>query len=212
MYCTLIFLVACIDGFSQEITHRHAIAHLKQNVAYIGVANPLAAVVEGYMCDGIIVTTDNGKLEVGENGCSYVLYPHSPGIATITIVAKGKPNKVLGSSKFRVKHIPAPDAIVGGLNGEKIKKNVLRAQIGIIAELIGFDFDIRYMITEYTVTILSKESYFTESCTDPRFPMEVKQAFDHVKTNDVVVFSNIKCKSPNGRIQDLRPIEFVVVD
>ena len=86
------------------------------------------------------------------------------------------------------------------------------AQIGIIAELIGFDFDIRYEIVEYTVTILSKEYYFTESCTDSRFSKKVKQAFDLVEANDVVLFSNIKCKSPDGRKQDLRPLEFLVID
>lgn len=186
------------------------VANTKQNVIYLGVPNPIDVAVEGYKCKDLTVTTDNGKLEGTDDKCSYDHYPEKAGRANIIVTEKKSGNK-LGIVEFRVKYIPEPVAMVAGKQGGAISKNVLRAQVGITSVLLGFDFDARFVVERFTISIIRKgKSFYVEECTNPKFTDSTKNAFDKLADGDKIIFTDIVCRGPDSRSRRLQPIEFIV--
>jgi hypothetical protein len=203
---TFALLLCSIFSYSQKCV----VANIKENVVYIGIPNPLDIAVEGYKCKDITVTTDNGRLETTDNDCSYSLYPTDAGTTYIILIER-KSEKQLGKLPFRVKHIPEPVAIVAGKQGGAITKSIMKVQIGIAAVLLGFDFDARFMVTGFTISIIRKsKSLYTEECSNARFTDNTKSAFNTLEDGDKIVFSNITCKGPDSRTRQLQPIEFII--
>lgn len=204
----IVFVACSYAGFSQG----YVISNPKENVIYIGIPNPLNVAVEGRYCKDIVLSTDNGKIEAAEEKCSYTIYPENAGKTEIVIKDKRK-HTIIGSVDFRTKYIPDPVAMVGGKNGGEIRKSILRVQLGITAILQNFDFDARFAISGFTMTILrSDRTVFSKTCEGALFPQEIRNAFEMLQTNDRVLFSDISCKAPDGRARRLQPIEFRIID
>lgn len=205
---TCVLLLNSLFSYSQKCV----VANAKENVVYIGIPNPLDIAVEGYKCKDITVTTDNGRVETTDNDCSYSLYATNPGVTYIILIER-KSKKQLGKLPFRVKHIPDPVAIVAGKQGGAITKSIMKVQIGITAVLLGFDFDARFMVTGFTVSIIRKsKSLYTEECSNARFTDSTKNTFNTLEGGDKIVFSNITCKGPDQRERQLQPIEFIIAE
>lgn len=190
---------------------RFAISNARQNILYVGIPNPLEVAVEGYKCKSLTVTTDRGTIEAFQDECGYMVNVDTPVKTNITITDKRSKRKI-GVMEFRVKHLPDPIALVGTKHGGDIKKNILKVQLGVVAELWGFDFDARFIVTGFTVTILRESNcIFRKQCTGTMFPPEVTVAFGSLETDDVVIFSGMTYKGAaiNGR---LAPIEFRIIE
>lgn len=189
------------------------IANQKQNIIYVGVPNPMSVAVNGKWCKDFILTTNNGRIEKTPiDDCSYDLFPATVGKASLIILSK-KDRKELGRMEFRAKRIPDPVAMVGGKNGGEIRKNILKAQIGIIAVLTQFDFDARFIVEQFTITLLhTGKPIFTRECTGARFPPEVIRSFDRLQAGDQVLFTEMTYRGPDGRTNGLLPVEFRIVE
>ena len=76
---TVILLMVSYVSFGQSIS----IASSKNNELYMGIENPLEAVVESMKCSSFFITTDNGK--ISGKDCNYVITPNKYGYTNIFV-------------------------------------------------------------------------------------------------------------------------------
>jgi hypothetical protein len=183
-----------------------ALAADKMNVFYVGIDNPITIVVENSSTKSLIIKTTNGKV-TGKNG-QYIFRSETVGGAEILVYKKMNHKLIkLGSGYFRIKTIPLPIFKIG--SGRRIvSKYELTSQQFVRAELEGFEFDSKFSIESFTVCIVPSDTckYSTIKNIGGKINDEIRNEFQMLKENDVVVFKNIFAKTPAGIEVDLLPI------
>jgi gliding motility-associated protein GldM len=188
----------------------------KMNVFYLGIPNPISVSSPGIASQNLEVTTTNGRIEkIGEE---FTVIPSKLDplgkITSITVTAitpgTGE-RRPMGSLPFRVKEVPPPVATVAGLNGGNLKKEDLMAELGIIAELKDFDFDLKFKITQFDVTIGGAGTYTKlYKATGNRFTQEQKDQFAKLPTGSMIFIDNIIAKGDDGSNRPLSTISFKI--
>ncbi len=195
--------------FAYEVGQKSvAVAADKMNVFYVGVDNPVTVSAAGIETSKLKVSAPGlGIKKTGKS--SYVVHPTRPMKEAYIIVTGGdKPVK----KKFRVKKIPDPVPMMGTgptARGGRIGSGTMKAQPGIRAELVGFDFDARCKIQGYEFTYQKKRQ-------DPvpiivkgeRFSPQAKRMVMAAKPGDVYYFDKIKARCPGDKAG--RPIGSMV--
>jgi len=181
------------------------------NVFYIGVDNPVAISVPGVGQDQIHASMTNGRLIRGKYKNfpgSYIAHPQAAGkIAKITVSATVNGKKMTFPARpFRVKNVPNPVAKVAGIKEGSIRLAVLKAQQGVIAEMENFDFDLRFKVTSFRVSINDKGFVIDQDSKNNIFTAAQKSLFNKVRRNNQVIIQNIKAVGPDGKPRKLSPI------
>jgi gliding motility-associated protein GldM len=174
------------------------------NVFYTGVQNPVDVSVPGVDQSKISVSMTNGTIRKGKTKKfrgSYIVIPKVAGKnANITVSAEVNGQKrTFKPVTFRVKPVPPPVAKIAGKKGGTIKLNVLKAQKGVAADLENFDFDIRWTVTSFRVSISDKGFIIDRDAKNNMFTSEQKKLFSRLRPNDQVIIQDIKAKGPDGR-------------
>jgi len=181
----------------------------KMNVFYVGVDNPVSLSAPGFSADRVRATMTNGKLI--KRGGNYIARPNLPfKPAQIRVEAKfGNGWRHLRTVDFRVKEIPNPVAKVADMTGGKIKRNLLLAQFGVEAVMEGFDFDLEFKITGFTVSTIGKGGFTIDkpSKSDSFTPAQ-KRMIKSARRNQKIYIEDIKAKGPDGSIRSLPAIVF----
>ncbi|HET6555722.1 MAG TPA: gliding motility protein GldM [Prolixibacteraceae bacterium] len=190
------------------------ISPTKMNVFYLGVANPIEVSVPGVASENLSVSGTN--LRVEKRGDGYVVYPSKVDVAgkntTVTVTAKMNGEiRSMGTEKFRVKEVPPPLATVGGKNGGVLRKEDLLSEEGIFADLIDFDFDLKYKVTQFEITF-SGNTGFVKSykANGNRFTTEQKDQFAKLTQGSAIIIDNITARGDDGRERPLSPISFKI--
>ena len=175
------------------------------NVFYTGVDNPVDISVPGVDQSKISVSMSNGRIRKGRHPRfrgSYIVNPTRVGTdANITISAEvNGQRRTFAPVKFRVKPVPPPVAKIAGKKGGPIQLNVLKAQRGVAAELENFDFDIKWTVTSFRVSINDKGFMIDRDAKSNTFTPQQKQLFNQLRKNDQIVFQDIKAKGPDGKV------------
>ena len=186
-----------------------AIAPVAMNVLYIGVDNPLHIAISGVPADKVSATINQGTLTKISEG-AYIARPARPGEATIKVFAEIDGQGIEGTMDFRVKLIPVPVATVGGRTGGNIVKNDLLSQRGIVADLGDFLFDVRFVVTQFDVSVSTSEGSRTESSNSQTFTDAQKALINDLKLGERVFFTNIKVRGPDSGVKDLRDVVFTI--
>lgn len=114
------------------------------------------------------------------------------------------------SSSIETKSANGFQASVGGKRGGTIQKGALKAQGGVGCYFIGEGFEFPCAVTGFTVTIWrDKESTFSYTATGNLFNSEIRNAFNSLKNNDRVLFSEITGKAGDNKIK-LASLEFII--
>ncbi|MEP7373792.1 MAG: GldM family protein [Chitinophagaceae bacterium] len=167
--------------------------------AYVGAENSLSCTVEGISCKYVILSTDNGTMI--KDRCNYYIFkPNHVADSKITVSKKvRKRSRKIGEFFIRVRTIPDPVAVVGGLHGGSISKGALRAQTGIGAGSPPYlSIDIHYSVKSFSITIIrNRELFFFKSCDGNLFNDEIQNAFKQLQTDDIVIFSSIMVQLPD---------------
>jgi hypothetical protein len=210
---TLLFFLLSLFYLQQCDAQRAVVAHLRMNVAYIGVFNDLRIAVPGYNCDEFEVTTDNGEIERSEEDCTLYHYlPLKTGYVHIIIKVKRPEGKIIDSVEFRVRDIPNPTPRLGGYEGGILRKKYLLASMGMSAGL-KVDFDFRFIIQKYSVAILrNNKTIFTSNYTGPYFSDGLKEEFKNLKQGDKLLFYDITTKAVSGDELELSTMEFTIIE
>jgi gliding motility-associated protein GldM len=175
----------------------------KMNVLYIGVPNPMSVSAPGVATADIKLSMSGGSLS--GSGGHYIAKVSTMGMAKITV--SGAKGMVLGSSEFRVKRIPDPKAVFAGKSGGNTSAANLRAQDAVFAKLEGFDFDAKFNITRFSLTVVRpRADAFQASTTGNQLSSSMRTAMGNITPGTQVIFSEIIAVGPDGTQRGLDPI------
>ncbi|MFZ4400282.1 MAG: hypothetical protein ACOYO1_09625 [Bacteroidales bacterium] len=135
-----------ITTFTVNAQH-FVVSNSKENTLYLGIENPMQAMVEKMKCGTFILSTDNGKI-IDKQNCRYIARRDSIGVAILEIrKVKGRDTTIIGKAFFNVKEIPKPIATIAGKRSGIIDKKLLIASGGILNHFENFDFDLLIPVT-----------------------------------------------------------------
>lgn len=185
----------------------------KMNVFYRGVDNPLSVSVSGYIDKNIAASTTNGALSKSADG--YVMRPgkESEAIVSATVTNPDGTKKSMPGIKFRVKNVPNPQPFFGGksINDETIKKAELTAAAGVIAKMIDFDFDLKFEIVEFKLTMIVSGTPIEKMTKGPAVSGDMKEMLAKAKPGQKVFIEGIKARGPDGTVRNLGALSFKVL-
>ncbi len=186
----------------------------RMNVFYRGLDNPFNVGGGGIPQEDLEITMTNGTVQ--KRGDGYIIKPNEideQGLrTTVSVYASiGGERRLMGSSNWRVKRVPDPVAHVAGQAGGNIRKERLLVEDGVLAVLEDFDFDFKYVVTQFRVEVSSAGGYvnFFESSSN-RFTAEQKDQFRRLNPNSLIYIANIKARGDDGTTRDLAPISFKI--
>lgn len=206
---SICFLVSCLNSLSQEII----LSNPRCNKFYAGIDNPLNAMVEGYPCRSLILTTDNGSIE--KISCYYSFHPAKFGVAKIQIKIKnGNTFKKIKEVTLYIDNFPLPIADVGGLSGGKIRRGALATQQGVAASAEPcLGFELNYDVESFITVIIRKDAVaFSQKNNGNVFEKETSEALKYLQKDDTVLFTKIACKGPDNIGWTLKPLEFLIIE
>jgi len=185
-----------------------AISPVKMNVLYLGVDNPLIIAVSGVPAEKVSATISQGTL-IRLSGSEYIARPANRDEATVNVFAEIDGQKQsMGSMAFHIKTIPIPVATIAGQSGGNIEKSVLELQKCLLVDL-GGDFDLRFEITQFHVSISTPEGERSMPSNSSDFTDAQMTLLSSLTKGQRVIFSNIKARGPFGVI-DLRDMVFSI--
>lgn len=181
----------------------------KMNVFYLGVDNPVSVSVPGVPGDKVFPSISNGSIR--KIGNSYIVNPAHQGTATVNVIAEidGK-RKSMGSMDFKVKEIPPPIPKVANRKSGTVEKNILLAQMVVLADLENFDFDAKFTVTEFNVS--AAIGGFTQDAPTKgnKITEAQKEIIRKVLKGTRLLFTNIRAVGPDGKTRDLNDIVFKI--
>lgn len=184
-----------------------AVAPVKMNVLYIGVENPVDIAVSGYNPEDISVSINNGLIK-NVNG-TYMVYPKTPGFATISVFAK---NVKVKEAEFRVKLFPDPIAKVAGrMRGNISKTDLLKAEC-VTADLENVDFDVIFKVIEFEIFADIRGFQIEAKAETNNITDKQKEIIMNAPIGNKIYFSDIKAIGPDGRIRELNGIMLTITE
>ncbi|HRH70705.1 MAG: gliding motility protein GldM [Flavobacteriales bacterium] len=188
------------------------VSPLKMNVFYRGVDNPVSVSVSGYSNKDIAATVTNGALTKSADG--YIMRPGKDAEATIgaTVTNPDGSKKAMPGMKFRVKNVPNPRPYFGGksVDDENIKKAELTAAAGVIAKMIDFEFDLKFEVVEYKVTMIVGGTPLEKMTKGAAVSGDMKEMFAKAKPGQKIYIEQIKARGPDGTVRNLGSLSFKV--
>ena len=184
--------------------HAAIVSATKMNVFYIGVDNPVKATITGMRQDEINVSMTGGTINKGgESG--YTVRVTSPGKASVNVSGKKRDGSAYsGSAEFRVKRIPDPVPEVGGKSGGAMGTGEFKAQGGVAAVLKDFDFDARFEVIGFEITLAERgQDLQTAVNPGPRYSGQAANLVARAKVGSIYYFDNIRAKGPDGTTRQL---------
>ncbi len=176
----------------------------KMNVLYIGVPNPISVSAPGIPLEKVRASIGSGSLS-GSNG-HFIAKVNSVGSTSITVSGEvGGKMASLGSTVYRIKRIPDPIAKFGGIGSGHLSAGAVKAQAGIAAVLENFDFDARFEVEKFTMSVNKARQLdlFTETATSGYLTPGMKNALKGVSPRDRVSIDDIFVKGPDGASRKL---------
>ncbi len=179
--------------FSYEVGQPSVnVAADKQNVLYIGVANPVTIAAAGMTTSSMKVAMSGGSLKANSRS-SYIATVTKPGQAIITVIDTKNGKKF--PFTFRVKKIPNPIIKMGENIDGMLSSNVFKAQMGLSAILEDFDFDAKCAVQSYDLVYTRKrQDAVLLEAKGGRFSGKVLLAVKQAKPGDQYSFTNVMVK------------------
>lgn len=188
------------------------ISPVKMNVFYEGVENPVEISVPGIPSENLIVNISNARKV--QKGNQYIVSPNpgsAGGESVISVVAKvnGR-DQNLGRQIFRIKRVPDPVAKIGGIREGKMNKALLLAQLGVVAEMENFDFDLTWKVTRFTLSTTRGGYQVDETSESNLLTKEQKELIQGIGRGQKVYFENIRAAGPTGSNRALGSITITI--
>jgi gliding motility-associated protein GldM len=169
------------------------------NVLYIGLDNPLSITVSGSEDRNVTAVMTKGNI-LRKDG-NWVANVTEQGKTSIDVygIIDGEKKKI-GSQNFRVKRVPDPVATLNGkIYHNTVTKSRAKSHTGLTALMDNFVFNVRYKVVGYDFSLRTSSDVFTEpKVRGALFSKEVKKYIKNAKTNDIIYFTNIVVKGPDG--------------
>jgi len=176
---------------------------------YTNVDNPITIEVEGVAHADVQVSCSDINLSVSNIGDNkYLLRPFQAGTYTLDISSI----RDFRSTKYTVNAIdpplPTPSIMLnnaGLRKGGEIMVSILKGASVMLAQVENFDYDLKYVITGFTLTHIPKKGEpINVENQGPMFGAAVVAEIQKCKAGDLYIFSNIKAKASGAT--DPRPL------
>jgi len=180
----------------------------KMNVFYIGVDNPVTISVPGVANERVRPSMTSGTLIPKGSGKYIVKVGTGYTETTVNVFAdiSGRTTS-MGSSKFRVKRVPDPVGVIGGVKAGPINRNVIIASPTIFAKLENFDFELTFIVTGYTFLIQKQGGdIIPTTIVGNKLTSAIIQSIQAAKSGTRIYFEDIKATGPDGVPRKLSPI------
>lgn len=189
-----------------------AVSPIKMSVLYRGVDNPVEIAICSVPAQYITATVDSGKIEKVDNGQFIVTINKNVTVTKINVYQtyNGKSTKI-GERQFRVKRVPDPKPMIGGISSGMIAKSDLMAAGSIIPYMEGFDFDLNFVITSYTFAMNIKGDLIEKNVTGNKLSAEILIQIGNAAKGTKVYFENIKAIGPDGTTRSLSSINLKII-
>ncbi len=190
------------------------VSPIKMNVLYRGIENPVAISVPGISQDALKATINNGVLVKQSDG-TYIAKDIKTGTAaTVSVSAEidGK-TKSMGTFEFRVKSVPDPIAKFAGKGpaDATAKTSELTAALGVVADLPDFEFDLKYPIKSFDLTVIMGGNVKTITSNSNKLTSDMSELLKQVRRNQTVIIENIRALAPDGSTRKLGSINLRVI-
>lgn len=182
----------------------------KMNVMYIGVANPVSLSASGYNIEDVSLSLPGATLTSTGKG-HYSAEVTKEGKIEWSILGKSRTTggaaAKIGGGEIRVKSIPDPTATIGGKIGGYLASGVAKAQDGLVAKVIGFDFETAFKVTQFRFVYMPKvgDPQMIE-VNGNRFNGDCATAISRSKPGDRWIFENVKAVGPDKKIRSINTI------
>jgi gliding motility-associated protein GldM len=191
------------------------------NVMYYGIPNPLDVSVPGFSPNQISINVINGaktderikNVNGEEFKGNYFIKPNSPTQDVQIVVSTKDANGKTTTYKpypFRVKRIPKAEAVFANASGGLVQKSVLLSQAGVFARLEGFDFNLPYKVTGFTVFYTGRTGDIEVPSTNYQLTQGQKSAMALMTRGQTLIIKDIKAVGPDGIPQALNALVFKV--
>jgi gliding motility-associated protein GldM len=181
----------------------------KMNVLYVGIGNPISVSSPGIANKDLHVSISSGSITSTDlSKGAYEANVSSVGTATISISGTvGGKQASLGSKLFRVKNIPNPVAEFAGTTGGTQNTPTIQGQNYIFATLKDFEFDLKFNIKSYKLTIIRpRQDAVTVAGYGGTLSQEVKDKLRLVTPGTRLIFDEIYAVGPDKKDRLLNPI------
>lgn len=185
----------------------------QMNVMYIGVENPVTLSASGYNIEDVSLGVPEGatKVAIPSKSGSYNITVTKPGTFDFKISAKDRSGATtqLAVNPIRVKFIPDPVVSLLKRTSGSIPSNQIAVQLGLSAEVPGFDFAARFTVTEFSYIIVKKnDDPITGAVKGPMFTPQLKDDLKKLRPGDQIIFSNVKAVGPDKRVRSVNALVF----
>jgi gliding motility-associated protein GldM len=186
----------------------------KMNVLYVGVDNPVSISAPGVTPENLMPSISGGGTIVGSKG-KYIVRVNSPGMnVNVDVRGKsvdGKGSQMLGSTLFRVKAVPDPQATIGGLTPGTVSVSQFKAQGGMIANLKDFDFDMRFDVISFRMLYFAaRKDVEPFANTGAIYNAKLQQVIRNAKAGDRFIFDEVKVVGPDRITRKLPPAVYSI--
>ncbi len=181
----------------------------KVSVLYAGLNNPVSVSVPGVPASAIEMKLagGNARLTKGDKG-QYIITPNDRSQIKLEVTAKiGNEVRKMGERTFRVMPVPPPVAIVGGKKSMDAisTADLQRAQVSAVLRDFLFD-DVRYEVISFSIGATINGSFTDVAVVGNKVNGDaVSRILNRVGARQLVTFSNIKVKGPDG-IKAIDPV------
>jgi hypothetical protein len=169
------------------------------------ISDPIRISVPGISADRIEISLTNGSFFRQDN--LFFINPKRPGNSIVVVYATiDSSRRELMQKEFRVKPVPDPVPVIANKRGGMIQRALLLAQTGILASLDNFEFDIRFTITEFSVSANDRGFYRTITSHSNRFTEEQRSFIRSLNRGQMLIFSDIRAVGPDEEERELSPM------
>ena len=194
------------------------------NVLYRGIPNPIDISVPGVGPDKLRVSMKNGTIGKGQvknyKGETFpgtfiaepsVDQPTNTAQIIVTAEINGK-QTTLAPREFRVRDVPAPLAQFANKTGEgAVSKPELEAQDFCFAVLKDFDFELRFTVTEFTLSFNYQGFDQIESTTGNKVNDKQRALLKKLTKGKKLYVEKVKAVGPSKKVLELSPIIITVI-
>jgi hypothetical protein len=187
---------------AQENGKDVVVALPNMNVLYAGISNPVQIAVPGVTSDKVTATVTNGSINKTTNG-----WEIKPSAATgpmiLTVLVN---NQKVAEKAFRVKTIPVPHAVIGGIGNGKVSKNEVIKATDIGIEMKDFLWDLKFEIKSFSFLYSENGNNKEISATGNKLTDEMKSIISNLQSGKNIIFKDIEAIGPDNMIHDISPL------
>lgn len=188
------------------------------NIIYAGIPNPFSVSVPGFSADKVNASVTAGSFTPasGAKGHFNATMPSNligkEVSVNVSVNNDGK-TMTIGSSKFIVKQIPSPVAMINGKMEGGMHTGELKASAGIGALLKDFYFKgVQFDVISYEcVYVAKRQDAKISPITGARFTGAVAGYIGSCHPGDMFTFRKIKARGPDGTTRDLNSVSIDVL-